>query len=430
MKRLLLIAYYYPPQPKAGALRPSYLAANLDAFGWNATVVTLAYASEQPSGSSVVPVRQPPIFGRGRHAEGGPATASVTKRSASATAFRSWVKSVIFFPDESASWIPGAIRRGKQLTSLERYDAVMSTAPPPSTHFVARAVAGARGLPWLADYRDLWSGPAGPYFDREFGPLRRRISYATERWLLRRANALSAPTEQHRLGLAEYFRRPDARLIPNASDMSVWDRIQDERPTTFALCYTGKLYPNLRTPDVLFAAVARLRESCRPAGQNVSLDFFGEDPEMVSESARRFGITEIVRIHGEVDRLTALRAQRRSAGLLLLLNTAGTADRIEMANPGSKVYEYAGARRPIIAFGASGNALETTIPQYGLGYFASDVPTGMSAIEAAYAKYLSGSIEPALSPDWRPTTPKDLAAAFAELLDEMVRVYPRRVAAL
>jgi glycosyltransferase involved in cell wall biosynthesis len=428
MKRLLLIAYYYPPQPKAGALRPSYLAKHLEAFGWSPTVLTLAYPSDLPGDESVVRVADARPFRNGRRESAASASEPV-RRSAVAASLRGWVKSVVFFPDDAVGWISPAIRRAKELLARDRYDAVMSTAPPPSVHFVARAIANTHGLPWLADYRDLWSGPAGPYFDREFGPVRRSISYAAERWLLRRANALSAPTEQHRLGLAEYFSRPDARLIQNAADMTIWNGIEDERPSDFRLCYTGKLYPKLRTPDVLFASIARLRDDGRPAGRNVTLDFYGEDPEMVAASAARFGLTGIVRIHGEVDRMAALRAQRRSAALLLLLNTAGDTDRIEMSNPGSKIYEYAGARRPIIAFGAPGNDLEKSIVENGLGYFASDVQTGIVAIEAAFDAFLRGSIEPKLSADWRPPTPQDLAEKFSTLLDEMARAYPGRVAA-
>src|SRR5579864_6032234 len=125
MKRLLLIAYYYPPQPKAGALRPSYLAKHLDAFGWSPTVLTLAYPADHPDDPSIVRVTDARPFRNGKQgrAAGGK---QPERRSKLAAALRGWVKSVVFFPDDAVGWIGPAIRRGNELLASDRYDAIMS----------------------------------------------------------------------------------------------------------------------------------------------------------------------------------------------------------------------------------------------------------------------------------------------------------------
>jgi glycosyltransferase involved in cell wall biosynthesis len=419
MKRLLLLAYYFPPQPKAGALRPSYLARHLPEFGWEPTVLTVAFPGDAGVGCRVVAVP-----GKATADASGPAAPAdgvvrARTRSAFEQRLRELARSIVYFPDDAVGWLWNARAAGLRLTASEHFDAVLSTAPPPSAHFAARAIAARRGLPWLADYRDLWSGPAGPYFDREFGPLRRAISYACERWLLKRADALTAPTEGHRAALASYFSRPDAQLIPNASDMSIWESIEAAAPTDFRFCYAGKLYPRLRTPDVVFAAVAKLRAASDPAGSAIRFDFYGEDPHMVADAAARFGIADAVAIHGEVPRRVALTAQRASAALLLLLNTAGDVDHIEIVNPGSKILEYAGARRPILAVGSPNNAMEGTMRDTGLGVFASDEASCAEAIRGLYARFTQGKIEPDPTGSWRPFTPRDLARSFAGVLDRI-----------
>jgi len=414
MKRVLLVAYYFPPQPKAGALRPSYLAKHLAEFGWEPTVLTAEFPGEPDVPCRVVRVRQ---LGRSPKMEFTSAPAQPRRQSRAERFARDLGRSIVYFPDDAVGWLWPARSAALALTAAERFDAVISTAPPPSAHFVGRAVSVARRIPWVADYRDLWSGPPGPYFDREFGPVRRAISYATERWLLRRASALTAPTEAHRTALAEYFRRPDARLVPNAADLSIWERVTAPPPKEFRFCYAGKLYPNLRTPDLIFAAVARLRAAADPAGMAARFDFYGEDPDLVARSAERFGLREIVGIHGEVDRMAALHAMRSSAVLLLLLNTAGDLDHIEIANPGSKILEYAGARRPILAVGSAGNAVEAIMRDSGLGIFAHDEAGCVEAIRSLYAAFAAGAYEPATTEKWRPTSPRDLAAGFASVLD-------------
>ncbi len=416
MKRVLLIAYYFPPQPKAGALRPSYVATHLPAFGWEPTVLTVDFPGDAGLPCRVIKARQ---IGKSAKLEFASAAAPARRRSPLEERLRDIARSIVYFPDDAVGWLWPARSAALRLTAHERFDAVISTAPPPSAHFVARAVADRHGLPWIADYRDLWSGPAGPYFDREFGQTKRAISYAFERWLLRPAAALTAPTEAHRSALAEYFARPDAVLVPNAADLSVWERIDAPAPTEFRLCYAGKLYPRLRTPDVAFEALARLRAAGDPAGTAARFDFYGEDPEIVTESAERFGVRDAVLVHGEVDRLSALRAMRASAVLLLLLNTAGDVDHIEMANPGSKILEYAGAKRPILAIGSKGNALEGVIASSGLGAFASDAASCADAIAQMFRTFRSGVLEPAVSPTWHPPTPRDLAAGFAAVLDRV-----------
>jgi hypothetical protein len=203
--------------------------------------------------------------------------------------------------------------------------------------------------------------------------------------------------------------------------LSIWETIDAPPPKKFRICYAGKLYPRLRTPDVVFAAVARLRAAGDPAGAAVGFDFYGEDPQMVLDSAQRFGIVDAVAVHGEVLRREALTAQRASAVLLLLLNTAGDVDHIEIVNPGSKILEYAGARRPILAVGSPNNAMAGVMADTGLGLFASDEESCEQAIRALFADFSNGKLEPDGHGRWKPFTPRDLASRFAQTLDRVVR---------
>ena len=206
-------------------------------------------------------------------------------------------------------------------------------------------------------------------------------------------------------------------MIPNAADMSVWEAIPDEPPQSFTICYTGKLWPTLRMPDEVFAAVARLRAANDAAGLAARFEFYGEDPELVMESARKHGIGDIVRAHGEVDRLSALRAQRSAAVLLLLADTSDRADAIQLGNPGSKIFEYAGAKRPILAFGRNNAVVENMLTENGLGCNARDEASCMAALQLLYERFRAGSFAPDVNPTWRPFSPRELAGRFAELLD-------------
>ena len=422
MKRVLLVAYYFPPQPKAGSLRASYLSTHLHEFGWEPVVVTTSYPGQDLTGGSTIAT-----------ADYGPDAAQKTAvvssndgqgevrpraRSRAGDALRAAVKSVVYFPDNHVGWLPTAAPKARALVRDKQIAAVISTAPPFTGHFVARyAVAGA-GIPWIADYRDLWSGPPGADYLHGSGPVRQRIEYGVERWLLRSADAITAPSQSQADALARNFGRA-VTMIPNAADVSVWEAIPDDPPQSFTICYTGKLWPTLRMPDEVFAAVARLRAAGDDAGAAVRFEFYGEDPELVIDSARNAGIGDIVRAHGEVDRISALRAQRSAAVLLLLADTSDRADAIQLGNPGSKIFEYAGAKRPILAFGRNNDVVDSMLTTSGLGYCARDEASCASAIKALYDRYRTRLFAPDVSAAWQPFTPRELAGRFADVLDHV-----------
>ena len=416
MKRVLFITYWFPPQPAAGASRTGYIAKHLKEFGWEPTVLTREYPGSKNADVDVEMVAEPGWVHPVVRSDTAPAIPRRRRHAAEQRA-RDIIKCFVRIPDDYGAWMPAAVARAFALARTKKFDAVLSSAPPPNVHFIARAVASRYRLPWIADYRDLWAGPYGPHFSRYYGPTRLKIFYSMEKWLLRCASHITATTKGHAQALAENFARHDVETIANASDPTLWDSIEDARPDDFRICYTGQLYPRLRTPDVLFSAIAKLRELNDPAGLAARMDFFGNAPDLTLESAARHGISDAVHAHGLVDKQTALRALKKAAVLLLLLNMADEPDPIESANPGSKIFEYAGAGRRILALGSPQNVVDRVLQETSLGFFASDREGCMTAIQRLYEFYLKGDIvPPGRSSDWF-TSPQDLARRFAALLD-------------
>jgi glycosyltransferase involved in cell wall biosynthesis len=423
MKRVLFVTYWYPPQPAAGALRTGYIANNLREFGWEPVVLTREYPDTPASTFDVETV---PEFGLRRRA-----AAAVPDRAPVSVArhpldqrVRDLVKCLIHVPDDHSAWLAAALRRAHGLAKTNAFDAVLSSAPPPNVHFIARAVAKRNGIPWIADYRDLWAGPYGPYFSRNYGPTRLRIFYAMEKWLLHRATILTTVTKGHAEALERNFKRTGVEVIPNASDRSIWETIDDVMPADFRFCYTGQIYPGLRTPDLLFSAIAELREERDPAGLAARFDFFGNEPELVLKCAARYGISDAVAAHGLVDRWTALRAQKRSAVLVLLLNMEGDNDPVERANPGSKIFEYAGAQRRILALGPPHNVVREVLDETGIGLFASDKAECKTAIRRLYDYFLAADFAPAGRPSNWFLTPREIAQRFAGVLERATQSRP------
>jgi hypothetical protein len=402
MKRLLIITHVFPPAPSPGALRPGYLARYLPQFGWEATVLT-ATSEAPPFPAQVLHVNaeQPSLQTRLRNRFSAQHPASPLRSLLRAA------KETLFFPDMTAPWMAPGIAAGAQALRSEHFDAVLSTAHPASAHVIAWILARRFSLPWIADYRDPWAG--NRYLRR--GPVRGLLERLLERGMLRRARAITTISHPIAEQLARFHRRGDIHVIPNAYDPSDWNGVPEVKPARFELVFTGSMYDGKRSPDLLFAAIAQLRAEGNPAG-DVRVHFYGKNSENVIPAASRYGVNLLVRQHGEVPRLQAMRAQRGSAALLIFLNI----DPATGTEMGSKYLEYLGAHRPIMAFGPSNSAMRTFLSESRLGWFASNVDEARDAVCAAHAHFQSGAWQAGAVPRSVPSA-TELAANFAYVLD-------------
>lgn len=416
MKRVLLIAYVFPPEPSPGALRPGYLAQYLPQFGWEATILT------QTAGAPPFPARVASTGKVGSPFESR-LRASVTARSSDPHSplrrrLRA-LKELLLFPDSTAPWIPAARKLGMRILREARFDAIVSTALPASVHVVAADLARHSGLPWIADYRDPWAGNV--YVRR--GPIRTALERLLERRLLRRAASITTISRPIAEQLASFHGRQTIHVVPNGYDPVEWNAVPETKPMRFDLSYTGSMYDGKRSPDLLFEAIAQLRRQRDAAAQAARVHFFGPNSDGVAVSAARYGVALQVRQHGVVPRPEAMLAQRSSAALLLFLNM----DARTATEMGSKYLEYAGASRPILAFGPRNSVMRDFIIRNRLGWFASDVEEAKVALRAAFARFSAQQYDVRPAPGSVPTA-RDLAGRFARILDTATDTSARSIA--
>ncbi len=61
------------------------------------------------------------------------------------------------FPDQQAHWASKAALHGTWLAKTEQVAAVVTSGPPHISHLAGLMIKRASGLPWIVDYRDLWT---------------------------------------------------------------------------------------------------------------------------------------------------------------------------------------------------------------------------------------------------------------------------------
>ena len=58
---------------------------------------------------------------------------------------------------EPAGWYRHALKKGLEILSKEKFDVIFSSYGPSMSHLIASKLHKQTGVPWVAEFRDLWS---------------------------------------------------------------------------------------------------------------------------------------------------------------------------------------------------------------------------------------------------------------------------------
>ena len=374
MRRVGLVAYWYPPRQAAGALRAASLAHYLPAFGWEPVVITVrprtslylprdggaAVAGAPPEPELATPDRAWHALAAGAvEAVRGPAALEPLKTENVLAGGRPFARAahwayrqVLAFPDDAWPWLVDRRSVARALAG-RGVEAVVSTSPPPTAHLVAARVAARLGVPWIADYRDPWSQRSAW---RRTWPLAELEARLERRTLASAAHvvAVSGP-------LAAVLRRLldcPVSVVPNGFDPA--DRllpVVDPLPIAadrFTLVHTGTMTHGTRDPGIVLGALATLVARRVIAVDRLEVWFVGRHLEIARHAAARWpNLEPALRYAQQVPRATALDAQRRASVLLSLGSPLGRYD----GDVPTKVFEYLDAGRPVLGIASHESAL-------------------------------------------------------------------------
>ena len=365
--RLLFVSYFFPPFNTIGAVRVGKTAAYLSRWGHDVRVLTVADAPLQPTlpveldesritRTSWLNVNAPvewALGGRQRVAAQGFATAG--KRRSLMSHLGRWYKTLLNLPDGQIGWLPRGVEAGSKLLRNWQPDLIVASAMPPTSLLIAQRLAERFNIPWVAELRDLWVDE-GSYRQPAW---RRTLEKRWERTVLSSAAGMVTVSEPLADTLREQYGKPttvvlngfDADDFRQAEQTPVEPQLRDE--STLNIAYTGMIYAGRRDPTPLFQALAQLG----PLAEQVRVNFFGRYLQPVVEQAARLGVSRLVRVHDAIAYHESLAVQQQSDVLLLLVD----ADPQQRGVFTGKVFEYFGARRPILALGPTDNVASQLI---------------------------------------------------------------------
>lgn len=404
MRKVLLIAFSFPPHRSSGVYRPAALTKYLLREGWQATVLSAAGAPGVEDGSLLrkIPpevriVRTPYWHLRKWERPAANLFRLLTSRSpltqpvaveVSTNAHRKApprpllprladsIQNALYFPDESVGWIPSALEKAIQLHMKDPFEVIYSTHPPRAGHVVAMVLHRLFRLPWVAEFRDPWTFPPGaePIATLTIPALRRN------RWLLRRivraASALVPVTEGHAEELvATWGASADkVTVVTNGFDDEDFAATSNGRPAWMDpnqvhLVHFGTIYPQFH--GSFFPALKEAIRESQAVRQHLRIHIVGFPSDEVIALAERTDLKPVLQFHKFLSHAEALAAMRASDCLLLFYDHPYTA---RSSIPG-KVYEFLRVGRPLLVFACQGG-LSKLVDQGKAGWVlpAHDIP--------------------------------------------------------
>ena len=320
---------------------------------------------------------------RRRHGKNGASGVSLWAPPIRVAAWKRFVFSLMWLPDDRQGFILPAVRTIRSL-GREPIDVVYTTCPPYSPHLVGLLVKWTMGVRWVAEFRDPWAANAQkPWW------VRSRVADAVDAWLervcLRNADHVVSVTDGIHRGLCarlEPERQGRCVVVRNGIERLATPVALERAPGPFRIAYAGTFCYS-RDPRPFLRSLAAVVGQHGYGSADVRVDLVGLCRSFgtvsVEAAVRDLGLGDIAHFRDWVPPST-VRTILDQADLLLLL-AQDQPDQVP-----NKLYDYLGARKPILAFADAQGETACMLRQVG-GHFVvgnQDEPAAAEAIETVW----------------------------------------------
>ena len=432
MKRVLIITYYWPPSGGAGVQRWLKFVKYLREYGWEPLIYTpenpeypetdLSLYQDVPENLGVLkqPIWEPydsykRLLGQKKEEKINAAFLSEKKKNSFLENISIWIRGNLFIPDARKFWIRPSIRFLSRYLEEQPVDAVISTGPPHSMHLIAMKVSEKLKIPWLADFRDPWTG-IDFYRDLKLTHRADEKHKKLEKEVLDRADVVTV-ISHHMAGDCRKIHERQYEVITNGYDPADLEQTgtsaMDEK---FSIAHIGTLVSS-RNPETLWIALREMVNENPQFSSDLEIKLVGKVDYKVTESISRFGLSGFVRKTDYLPHSEVVICQQQSAVLLLIINNTPNAKMILTG----KFFEYLAARRPILCLGPADGDAALILKETNAGLLAGfgDTVTMKSNILQFYRKYKEGTLFPE-SRNIEKYSRRELTGKLAALLDDMI----------
>jgi glycosyltransferase involved in cell wall biosynthesis len=454
-RKVLIIAYYFPPALTGGVFRPLKFVKYLNKFAWQPVVLTakkipfvdydFELLNELPSAVHVyrAPFLSPTTCARNlKNAYRSISTFSLLKLHSKYkindddkashsrpclenTSTFAKLLNTMLIPDAQLLWLPIAFLKAFYLIKRHSISMIMTTSPPNSSHVLGFILKKITRVKWIADFRDPWfSNLSGK--SRSMFLAKQRLK--VEKSLLKKILLLADSIINIGFGESNELKKSFPEIsetkyfvITNGYDTDDFrDTFSKElSKDSFRLCHLGYLYQD--SAEDFFPAINDILTEDQTIKDNLEIRFVGRIDPKYKNLIEKSDFTTTYRLYGQLPHHEALKIVLESDVLLVFLG--GTLFN-ESEIPG-KLFEYIATKKPIIAIAPKKGDTAQILKKCGLGIIIEPGQTDdyKHAIKDLYDKKMNNEIKTHVNEDFLlKFDRKQLTKRLADIMTEVIKI--------
>jgi hypothetical protein len=347
MKKVLILAYDFPPYVSVGGLRPHYWMKNFHKHGIYPIVVTREWGEQtdkpeinyiSPSGTidANVEVTEEYTLVKTPYR---PNFANRIMLRYGQHRYRIVRKSLSFMNEMLQFLLPIGTKRSIYVAANEylnshKVDYIIATGDPFVLFHYANKLSKKHAIPWIADYRDPWSQD----LSLKGRPLLKWIYGIIEQGIVKNAKHISVANEHFKELLLFKFKEKQVHVISNGFNIENTDEPQDQQSEVLTISFVGTLYAWHPIERFLSA----LEQVIENSNAHILLKLYGiNNPDEIRSliKSKYYKIEKHIHI---IPRMTnqLLLQELQKDNVMLLFNYYSL--------PGTKIYDYLSVRRKIL----------------------------------------------------------------------------------
>ena len=373
-KRLLIIAYYWPPFSGVAGHRWLHMTNYLEKIGYEVHVLIPDQAGYSTTDRNLNEFVSPSIkvtktknfeirniLSKFRKYEDSSKLDSLfSKEKKSLSMIEKallWTRGNIFIPDARITWYLRSRKCVRNYITDNNINVLITTGTPHSVHLFGLFVLRKQKIKWIADFRDPWT--TIEYHDEMFlSSFAKKKHLKLEHEVLVNADAVTTVSKSW----AQDFKRIGANnvnVVLNGYEEEAFKDVHARTFDNFVICHSGTLNDD-RIPENLLKVISLLKEKNR----TIELHLYGNVCVQMEGLIRQYALEEEVKVFKPVEHSKILEIMQQCTMLLLLINKN---EKNSQGRIPAKLFEYIRSRKPILLIGDTAGDAADILEEESLG---------------------------------------------------------------
>jgi len=290
-KKILILAYDFPPYISVGGLRPYAWFKYLDHDKWDITVVTRFWDKDVVNAVDCVKPTSVKTVQHAIEPEGEvyriPFTPNFRDKILLKYGFNKFVllrRVLSFFIDLLKHYFfqfdkySEMYRVSDRLLKKEKFDAILATGEPFVLFKYAHLLSKKHNVKWVADYRDGWTTNQKKEKLSKPEYVLNEVFKTLEKKYMSNVSLITTAAPSYKKALLKLFPNTLMEVVFNGylEDPSVFEMIQKSnlKPDVFEISYVGTLYPHQKV-EVFLEGVKQLVNELELTQEEIKIKFIG-----------------------------------------------------------------------------------------------------------------------------------------------------------